>query len=233
MGYIVAMPKYIDAHCHFNPAADYGVGFVCNSTRPADWNAIVDAAARVPAIYPCIGVHPWYVADTNLSQMADVLAAHPNVMVGEIGIDRTRDNFDLQCEIFIVQMELAAKYNRTAHVHCVRAWDVMLNILKNISHLPPKIVFHEFGGGADVARALLRHNNVYFSYGPRAVAKIQERIADVPMDKILVETDGNDPQNAPEILSRTVENIAQIKSMDAGGCADIIYDNTIRVITNE
>lgn len=232
------MPKYIDAHCHFNHAADYGavadvVGFVCNSTCAADWCAIIDAAARMPAIYPCVGVHPWYVAGVNLKQMADILATYPNVMVGEIGIDRTRDNFDLQCEIFTAQMELAAKYNRVAHVHCVRAWDVMLNILKNISHLPPKIVFHEFGGGADVARQLIKYDNVYFSYGPRAVNKIQERIADVPMDKILVETDNDDPNAATKILSHAVGTIAQIKSMDAAAVADIIYDNTVRTITNE
>lgn len=234
------MPKYIDAHCHFNPHADYSVhgdvvGVICNSTRQSDWVAIISAAARVPEILPCVGIHPWYVADMSPdwgSHMSDILAAHPNVMVGEIGLDRSRGDFDAQRELFVLQMELAAKYNRTAHIHCVRAWDVIQGVLKNMPHMPPKTVFHEFGGGADIAQALMRYDNVYFSYGPRAVRQTPERIADIPMDRILIETDSYNPQTAAEILSHNVSVIAQIKSMDAGLCADIIYENTTRIITN-
>lgn len=234
------MPKYIDAHCHFNPRADYSVhgdmvGFICNSATIDDWADVVAAARRYSNVAGCIGIHPWYVADISPdwgSHISDILAAHPNVMVGEIGLDRARGDFDMQRELFVLQMELAAKYNRTAHVHCVRAWDAIQGVLKNMSHMPSKTVFHEFGGGADIAHALMRYDNVYFSYGPRAVRQTPERIADIPMNRILIETDSDNPQTAAEILSHNVSVVAQIKSMDAGLCADIIYENTTRIITN-
>ncbi|MFQ6778306.1 MAG: hypothetical protein ACLRFI_03365, partial [Alphaproteobacteria bacterium] len=58
--------------------------------------------------------------------------------------------------------------------------------------------------------------------------KIIESVKKVPMDKILVESDGIDFENIPKI----VEKISEIKNIANEKMCDIIYANSIKVLDN-
>ncbi|MCM1294168.1 MAG: TatD family hydrolase [Muribaculaceae bacterium] len=232
------MQKYIDAHCHIGcDAADDAVAaFFCNSATPDDWADILTVAEHDARICPCIGVHPWCatsVSDDWDTQLRKLLMSHPHAMMGEIGLDKTRPDMDIQCNVFAKQLKIAVDMGRTAHIHCVHAWGKMLEILRG-GDLPPTIIFHGFGGAVDVMREILRlGGNVYFSYSP-TIANVRYQtmrnaVAATPMDRILIESDGAMSASGGA-LSTAAATISDIKHIDIATMADTLYRNSDRII---
>ncbi|MDE5616053.1 MAG: TatD family hydrolase [Alphaproteobacteria bacterium] len=231
------MKHFIDAHCHFNQAAFAGYSgpghFICNSVTTDDWGPIIAAATKDKCIHPAIGLHPWHVCGANsscLDELRRLLTENPSVMVGEIGLDAARDNLPVQCDMFAAQYLIAAEMKRSAHTHCVRAWDKMLHFFKALP-TPPVVVAHRFSGNANIlASACAISDSIYFSYRDVDAARLGHVVAQTPMDRILVETDGAAPDM--EKIRDAISNIAQIHGKTFTDMADIIYDNSLRVINN-
>lgn len=216
------MKKYIDAHCHlFDEKLPDNIGAVVNATRPADWGDVIAVADKNINVFAAIGVHPWFVGDLVAgwdAQMRELLEQNPGVMIGEIGLDKHKPDMDAQIDVFSHQLEMAVELGRGVHVHCVGAWDKMFAVLKRYkSQQIPFILFHRFSGNAaDVAR-LVADYNAYFSFS--GVGRV---IANVPRDRILVETDSNNPTG----IVRVAEQIAAIyPDCDC-------YENTIGMLKN-
>lgn len=225
------MQKYIDAHCHYITSMPDGTvsGFVYNSARPCDWSVAIDAA-RVRGGAGAIGVHPWYVDELSGAlpdQMAQLLRANPELMVGEIGLDASRGDIDAQMPVFIRQLDLACEFGRAAHIHCVRAWDKILHIFAT-HKMPPVVVLHGFRGTPEIVSAIMRHANAYFSFGANPGAVVRA----VEPDRILVESDAASVSVARGILPRTVAQIADLVGCPAQTMAETIYNNTQRMIKN-
>ncbi len=216
------MKKYIDAHCHlFDEKLPNNIGAIVNATRPADWGDVIAVADKNINVFAAIGVHPWFVGELVAgwdAQMRELLEQNPGVMIGEIGLDKHKPDMDAQINVFVRQMDLAVELGRGVHVHCVGAWDKMFAVLKKYkSQQPPFILFHRFSGNAvDVAR-LVADYNAYFSFS--GAGRV---IADVPRDRILVETDSNNPTG----IVRVAEQIAAIYS----DCD--FHENTIGMLKN-
>lgn len=234
-GILHYMQKYIDAHCHYVPRGDIMpvAGFMYNSARPSDWQHAI-AALGVRGGAGAIGIHPWYVDEIMpdwAAQMICLLRDNPNLMIGEIGLDRSRGNLDRQMPVFLRQLEMARELGRVAHIHCVRAWDVMLNVFAT-HKMPPTLVIHGGVPSADVVRAVMQHANAYFSYGAVRSDKIATTILATPIDRILVESDAASPAVARTLLPRTVGEIAELSGHSATEMAETIYNNTQRMIKN-
>ena len=219
------MNTYIDAHCHLCDGAVCGAAdasaWVVNATNESQWHAVIDAAEQNPALYPAIGIHPWDVGTVTPgwdTRMADILNTHPRLMIGEIGLDRARGDWDVQNRVFDRQMDLAAQFNRPVHLHVVRAWDKIMNYMAQMRHRPPIIVMHGFRGNPDITRQLMRYDTVYFSFAAMNAAATL-----VPENRILVESDGR----ADTRLGTIVRDISAQRDTDM---TNIIYNNTLRVI---
>ena len=231
------MELFVDAHCHFNRAAfsDYtGAGrFICNAVTMEDWEPLAAVARADTRISVALGVHPWHIAGLHTGwtdALRRMLGENPHAAVGEIGLDATHDNPDAQCNAFIAQYLIAADMGRAAHIHCVRAWDKMLHLLKTLPRAPV-IVAHRFSGNTHILRALCAmSDNIYFSYRDVSGPRTRDAVAETPLHRILVETDGFAP--APAAIARTISDIAQIRGMSAADMANIIYDNSLRVVNN-
>ena len=172
-------------------------------------------------VFAAIGVHPWFVGELGTGwdvQMCELLVQNPGLMIGEIGLDKHKPDMDTQINVFSCQMDLAVELGRGVHVHCVGAWDKMFAVLKKYKSLHlPFMLFHRFSGNAvDVAR-LIADYNAYFSFS--GVGRV---IADVPRDRILVETDSNNPAG----IVHVAEQIAAIYP----DCD--FYENTIGMLKN-
>lgn len=234
------MPKYIDAHCHIltdaqmHDAAACGVGhFVVNAAQPDDWGAVVEMADRENVV-GAIGVHPWYVSELSDgwdSELISTLMAHPDLMVGEIGLDKNYPDIESQESVFCRGLQIAHDLKRVAHIHCVGAWGKMMDILRGCE-LPPAIIFHAFSGAADLVPELIECG-AYFSFGvavmDNARARLQSAVAAVPLSRILVESDAPDvamPNTIPDVVAK----IAEIRGMDTAHVVEIIYNNTMGLI---
>ena len=236
--------KYIDAHCHIISDADIkranaaGVsGFVVNATCMDDWARVVDMSARRDInICGAIGIHPWYVGDApdgwNV-RLREILSEHPDMMVGETGLDKTRPNFPRQVEIFRTHLAIAADMRRVMHVHCVGAWGDMLDILRAGPRVPA-LVFHSFSGAADIMPELMRYN-AYFSFGRGVLnarhARMCTAVRRADINRILVESDAPHPDFMPWNLSDIVEKVAALRGVAPLEMADAIYNNTRKVIS--
>lgn len=221
--------KYTDAHCHiFSAPADNITGQVCNATTAADWEKLVQIADD--RTHVCIGIHPWYIDSAPpdwADCMREILLSNPQIMVGEIGIDKYHPDIDRQIEFFAQQIEIAIKMNRPAHLHCVGAWDKVLHILKG--HRPRiPIIAHAFGGNAAIMTTLAEYNT-YFSYEARG-----DHVADTakiaPVDKILVESDSDTPTAQAEILATATREIAKLRGCDVRELNEQINKNFTGVI---
>ena len=217
------MDYYFDAHTHLQMMSDFedvikrasekGVaGFICNSTGPNDWIKVSDIAQQYSQVIPCYGVHPHYIENLPtdwFDQLKILLEENSNAMVGEIGLDNLKPNMDEQERILRLQLELAWKMKRPAHIHCVRAWDRLLHVFKSQREkMPPKILMHSHHGNADLIPQLIEKYNAYFSYSaifiPENRPKIRACMKATPLNRMMIESDAPDLTKEPvDIISLT------------------------------
>ena len=192
--------KIIDAHSHIDYIShqfQFDVnGTICCAVSESDWVTLIDITYTDKKVYGAFGLHPWFVQDVKdgfENRLFDFLTKNDSFMVGEIGLDKYKPNMEKQIEVFQKQFDVAVKLKRSIFLHCVGAWDKILHIIKQYrkSELPI-IVAHDFNGSDEIIQNIIQNYDMFFSV--HKVDKSQEinRIQQIPIDKILVETDGKD-----------------------------------------
>lgn len=222
--------KYIDSHCHLSSDTHIcGVGAIYNAVQPSDWRAITSAIDDNSDIFGAVGIHPWHISSVYNgwdADLTDLLMGYPELMLGEIGLDKHWPDMDAQIAALNIQLNIAHKLNRGVCLHCVGAWDKLLFLLKqNQNELPRFILSHGYTGPVADTEKLSDRYNMYFSYGPRDLINPVRLIA-TPLDRILAETDSNNPENVISV----VKGISDILGIAPGKMADIIYANTTRML---
>lgn len=156
--------------------------------------------------YPMIGLHPEEVkADwrNQLAQMKPMLDEpnHPFIAIGEVGLDYywSREFEAEQLQAFEEQVEWAAEYDLPLMIHCRKAQNEMVHILKrHEKELARGGVFHCFTGNEKEAEQLLQFDNFVLGIGGVLTFKkshLPEVLAGIPIDRIVIETDS--PYMAP------------------------------------
>lgn len=156
--------------------------------------------------YPMIGLHPEEVkADwrNQLAQMKPMLdePSHPFIAIGEVGLDYywSREFEAEQLQAFEEQVEWAAEYDLPLMIHCRKAQNEMVHILKrHEKELARGGVFHCFTGNEKEAEQLLQFDNFVLGIGGVLTFKkshLPEVLACIPIDRIVIETDS--PYMAP------------------------------------
>ena len=221
------MQEYFDAHCHVTTTPNIGV--ICNSAHQKEWERVACLSNPAKKIYSAIGIHPWYInelTDNWRSELRDMLLGDSNLLIGEIGLDKHYPDMVGQVDVFVNQLELAHELQRGVCLHCVGAWEHMLQILKaHRNKLPSFIVAHEYSGPKDIIKKIAQKYNMYFSYGPRSL-KNTSRILCTPIERILSETDSDTPDDVIDIVAK----ISAILNVDHDKMADIIYNNIQRML---
>jgi len=219
------MPAIRDAHCHIFSLEQIktirrsGVGlFVVNATQPSEWGTVAELVKKCCRVHGAVGVHPWRVSNGIGLPDWDVglvcfLERHPELTVGEIGLDKNYPYLEDQESAFRRQLQIAHDMKRVAHIHCVGCWGKMMEILRAVD-LPPAMIFHAFSGPAELVPELVKMGG-YFSFG-RAVCdnrrvKLQSAVRAVPNRRILVESDASFVDDY-EALESTIQTIADIRN---------------------
>ena len=230
---------YTDAHCHIAPAPE-NPEIACriyNSAHAADWeNAITICECDDDKNFAAIGIHPWYIADADTefeTAMTEILASHPNLMVGEIGLDKFKPDMERQIEIFTQQLEIAAQFRRPIHLHCVGAWDKVLHIFReHEKNMPPAVLAHGFTGDPAQIEMLADKYNMYFAYSVRADNETNAtRISKTPTTRILAETDTFDAGDEIPDLDTIMNMVADTHGCNVDEMSEQIYQNIQRIIS--
>lgn len=185
---------------------------VLNGTHPDDWPAVAALAADHPAILPAYGLHPWDAAsprpDDWLHQLETRLLATPSASVGEIGLDRwlldarpddprlagvARASLDDQAAVFLPQLDLAARHDRAATIHCLRAHPRLLELLRAHPRPARGVLLHAYSGPAELVPAFVALG-AYFSFNTAFLdetrhASTRAAFRQVPDERLLIETD--------------------------------------------
>lgn len=237
----------IDAHNHLHDPALNEVRddvlastdirmHVVNGTCEADWRAVASLAAASKKVLPAFGLHPWNIASASDSWLQDLerfLIRYPNAAVGEIGLDRWIKDHDLeaQSEAFCAQLAVAARLERAAVIHCLKAWGRLIDDLARTGPPCRGFLSHAFAGSREVASQLIDHGG-YFSFSGYFLnarkSEIRELYAWLPLERLLVETDAPhmslphdyacvqllaNGQNHPGNLKLTYHALAQLRGI--------------------
>ena len=190
--------------------------------------------------YSAIGIHPLYVENQNLDDLYDLALNNKVVAIGEIGLDTTKDNIELQKKYLIEQISIANSLNLPVIIHANNTNKLVIEIFEK--HIKPKegCVFHCFQPDTDDLDYLIKHN-YYISFAGRITYKNAKKSLEVakrvPNDLFLVETDS--PYISPEPIRNLVnqssnikyiiEKLALIKNMSYMEIDNITTENTKRL----
>ena len=177
--------RFLDIHTHRREA-------------PPDKDAIVNLHtdfenAATDGFYSA-GLHPWYLHKETLEADLSALrnaACNPQIIaIGECGLDsRSATDFSLQIEAFKQHLDLAKALQKPLIIHCVRAFDETLKLLKDFQVGVP-VIFHGYRKSLDLAKRILSAGH-YLSFGQALViADYQKRILPhFPTNRLFLETD--------------------------------------------
>lgn len=180
-------------------------------------------------IYAAIGWHPVDAIDMLDEDLAwiEELSSHPKVVaIGEMGLDYHWDKSprDIQKEVFRKQIRLAKKVKLPIVIHNREATADIVDILKEEHAEEVGGIMHCFSGSPEVAKECLDMNFYISLGGPvtfKNAKKPKEVAVEVPLDKLLIETDCpylaphpyRGKRNEPAYVKLVAEQIAELKGL--------------------
>lgn len=258
--------RLIDAHNHLHDArlAPYrakviaelergGIeAAVVNGTQEEDWGAVAALAEEHAWVRPAFGLHPWYVGGRSCNwrdRLAELLVRFPEASLGEVGLDRWQEGYDLpaQIEVLRAQWALAIEHRRAATVHCLKAWGALWDFVCEERPLPRGFLLHSYGGAGEMVEGFVKRG-AYFSFSgyflhERKAAQ-REVFRQIPIDRLLVETDapdmlpppapsvrllGEGTLNSPSNLEFTCRGLAELRGVTVDELAEQVAENFARL----
>ncbi|MES2544262.1 MAG: TatD family hydrolase [Bacteroidota bacterium] len=145
-----------------------------------------------------IGIHPWYIIEEKIEEYLNVIESkliEKNCLaIGECGLDkRIETPMELQQIVFEKQLALAEKYQKPVVIHCVAAFQEVIEI-KNKLKISVPMLIHGFSKNEQVAKSLLE-NGFYLSFGKYLLrsrnlgSDLETVFKNIPNDRFFLETD--------------------------------------------
>ena len=197
-------------------------------------------------IYGALGIHPENADEFNEDverEIVELISKNNKIIaVGEIGLDyywEENPPKEVQREVFRKQMKLAEELKLPVVIHDRDAHADTLDIIKEF----PKVkgIVHCFSGSSEFAKECIKLG-YYIGIGGvvtfKNAKKIVEVVKDIPLDKILVETDApymaptpnRGKRNKSDYIQYIIEQIAIIKELDPKEVNMAVNDNFKRLM---
>ncbi|PKO91669.1 MAG: DNAase [Betaproteobacteria bacterium HGW-Betaproteobacteria-1] len=248
----------VDSHCHLNfpelannltdirAAMDaHQVGHaLCISVNLREYPQVLAVADAYDNFYATVGVHPDYEDEPPLSveQLVE-LARNPKVIgIGETGLDYFRLTGDLewQRERFRTHIRAAIAVDKPLIIHTRAAADDTLRIMREENASQVGGVMHCFTESLDVALQAIEMG-FYISFSGivtfKNAAALKEVARQIPLDRILVETDSpylapvpyRGKTNQPAYVKYVAEEVASLRGIDYETLAEATTRNFFRL----
>ncbi|MBP2645454.1 MAG: ycfH [Firmicutes bacterium] len=203
-------------------------------------------AEKYESVYAAVGVHPHDAKDIR-DEDYDKLATwskHPKVVaIGEIGLDYHYDYSprDIQQAVFIRQLALACKLQKPVILHDRESQGDLMAIVKE--HCQGMTgVFHCFSGSTEMARQVLAMGFYISLAGPVTFTnanKLKAVAQEVPLDRLLVETDSpyltphpnRGKRNEPAYVRLVAEEVARLRGITLEELAEATTANVKRLFS--
>lgn len=188
-------------------------------------------AQQYPHMYAAAGIHPQLTGkatEEELDGIRQLVEAHRDkiVAIGEIGLDYyyLYSEIETQKEWFGRQIDLAAELDLPILIHDRDAHGDTVQILKDHQTDRLRGILHCYSGSLEMARELIRMG-FYISFAGPVVfpksTKLKEVAKELPLDRILVETDSpyltpppfRGRRNDPSKVQYVAEEIARLKDL--------------------
>ena len=251
--------KIFDSHSHYDDEAfdddrenvlkelhDNGVINIMNGASSYDSiDKVCNIVNNHQFIYGALGIHPENADEYNDAVLKEIKEKIINnkkiVAVGEIGLDYYWDENperETQKEVFRKHMQLAEELNLPVIIHSREAHADTLEIMKEY----PKVngVVHCFSGSVEIAKECIKLGYYIGITGVvtfKNAKKVVEVVKEVPIDKLLVETDcpymapepNRGKRNQSDYIQYVIEKIAEIKQMDPLEINRKVNENTYKL----
>lgn len=209
--------------------------------------ASVALAEKYKPVYAAIGVHPSEASeldDASYALLKD-MAKHPKaVAIGEIGLDyyweKEKDAQMLQQYWFARQMELARELGLPVIIHSRDAAEDTMRIMQECRAQEIPGVVHCYSYSPEMAAEFVKMGYLIGVGGVvtfKNAKKLKETVRQIPLEKILLETDA--PYMAPEPhrgsrnhsgnLVFVAEQIASLKSVSEKEVEDVTRQNALKL----
>lgn len=253
----------VDSHCHldfpdFAPerdavvqrARDAGVGLMLSiCTHISKFNQVLDIAQSYPDVFCTLGVHPHQAAEEfphcDVERLVELARVNPKVVgIGETGLDYFYDKSprDIQQESFRRHIRVCLETDLPVIVHTRDADEDTIRILREEGQGRLRGLLHCFSSGRQLAEEALELG-FYISLSGIVTFKKSEDLraiaADVPLDRILVETDApylapvpmRGKRNEPAFVAHTACHMAEVKGVSEAELAQATTENFRRLFT--
>ncbi|AGF53902.1 TatD family hydrolase [Clostridium saccharoperbutylacetonicum] len=255
--------KIIDSHAHYDDEAfnedrevvfdeirKNGVIGVLNCAASYDSLKSTDKLTReYDFIFGALGIHPENANDmkeNTLEEIKEYISKNDKIVaIGEIGLDyywEENPSKEIQKEVFRRQMNLARELDLPVIIHDREAHQDTLEIMKEFPEVTG--VVHCFSGSVEFAKECIKLGYyigftgvVTFKNAKKVVSVVKE----IPIDKILVETDcpymapepNRGKRNKSDYIEYIITRIAEIKEIDPYEANLKFNENFYRLIKKE
>ena len=174
--------------------------------------------------YASVGIHPWTLtkenADIQWEALRESIKDKRIIAIGECGLDKLKGpSMELQTAVFKQEAALAEDSSLPLIIHCVKAFNELIQLKKEISPCQPWII-HGFRGKLPLALDCIRHG-FYLSIG----SHFQENtLKAIPLDRLFIETDESE-----ESIESIYQRIAEIKGISQQELLEAINKNVREV----
>ena len=213
---------------------------------------VMEICRRYPGYcFPMLGLHPEEVrADWQevLQRIKISLTSHFSpltsiIAIGEVGLDFywSREFEEAQLQAFEEQVRWSIEWQLPLMIHCRKAQNEMVNILKRYKDDLPGGVFHCFTGNTIEAQELLSFERFVLGIGGVLTfkkSKLPETLVEaVPLDRIVLETDApymapvpmRGQRNEPAFVAHVCRKLAEVYGVSEETVDAVTTANVARI----
>lgn len=185
---------------------------------------------RLPPFFS-FGIHP-EENDFDLEEIGKTclrLNEHKGFLaIGEIGLDNRYGASEIQEELYVYQLKLAAELSKPVLLHCVNSWD-RCRFLHEKHASETTLIYHGFNK-ASIVEQVLNYPKSMISIGESVLSnsKLREAVSRIPLSRLLLETDMGNLE-----LIDTYKAVAEIKSLSLHALTEQLDQNAKRIFKYE
>ncbi|WP_404988488.1 TatD family hydrolase [Clostridium culturomicium] len=242
---------YVDAHNHLDfygenigeAISDINDNKIITLANSMDVDSYIlnkEYAKQSEYIIPTFGIHPNSVSEFA-GELKDIIPyIEESTLIGEIGLDflwvEDRSLDSKQREIFYFILDESIKRSKFVSIHTKNAEQEIYEALKIRNY--NKAIIHWYSGPLDILDKLIELGCYFTISVDLGYSDLTEEVLKrIPLDKLLVETDGptalewiNGDYGYPREIKNVVKSASIIKGIEEQKLIEVIYNNFHRII---